>query len=117
MLDKGADSEMEQQFLQQVDGWLADKDKNDLLSNQYCEELAAIYMIQDKAALAKHQVERRIAMFLDRWTELNPLSHKLRAKYLLELQKTAELQVCGLNELIIFLQECGKCCLYNIRNV
>jgi len=102
MLDKGADLEREQKFLQQVDGWLVDKDKNDLLSNQYCEELAAMYVIQDKAALAKHQVERSITMFLDRWTELNPLSHKLRAKYLLDLQKTAELQVCGLNELIAF---------------
>lgn len=117
MLDKGADCGKEQQFLQQVDGWLVDKDKNDLLSNHYCEELAAIYMIQDKAALAKHQVEHIITMFLDGWTGLNPLSHKLRAKYLLGLQKTAELQVCGLNELIIFLQEYGKCCLYNIRNV
>jgi len=117
MLDKGADHGREQQFLQQVDGWLVDKDKHDLLSNQYCEELAAIYVIQDKTALAKHQVERCFTMFLDRWTELNPLSHKLRAKYLLDLQKTAELQVCGLNELIIFLQDCRKCCLYNIRNL
>jgi len=117
MLDKGADHEREQHFLQQVDGWLVDKDKHDLLSSQYCEELAAIYVIQDKAALAKHQLEHSFTMFLDRWTELNPLSHKLRAKYLLDLQKTAELQVCGLNELITFLQDCGKCCLYNIRNL
>jgi hypothetical protein len=94
MLDKGADDGKEQQFLQQVDGWLEDKDKHDLLSDQYCEELAAIFVIQDKAARAKHQVERSITMFLDRWTELNPLSHKLRAKFLLDLQKIAELQVC-----------------------
>jgi hypothetical protein len=99
MLDKGADRGREQQFLQQVDGWLIDKDKNDLLSSQYCEELAAIFLIQDKAALAKHQVERSFTMFLNRWTELNPLAHKLRAKYLLDLQKTAELQVCGFIDL------------------
>jgi hypothetical protein len=94
MLNKGADCGREEQFLQQVDGWLEDKEKNDLLSSQYSEELAAIFLIQDKAALAKHQVERSFTMFLSRWTELNPFSHKLRAKYLLELQKTAELQVC-----------------------
>jgi hypothetical protein len=108
MLDKGADCGREQQFLQQVDGWLMDKDKNDLLSSQYCEELAAIFLIQDKAALAKHQVERGFTMFLNRWTELNAFSHKLRAKYLLDLQKTAELQVCGFTELSLFFARMWK---------
>lgn len=94
MLDKGVEGIREQQFLQQVDGWLKDKDRFSYLSRQYCEELAAIFLIQDNVARAQHQVECSLTAFLNSWSELNPLSHKLRTKQLLDVQKTAELQVC-----------------------
>jgi hypothetical protein len=98
MLDKGVNGEREQ-FLHQVDGWLTDKDKSSYLSRQYCEELAAIFLIQNNVARAQHQVECSLTAFLNSWTELNPLSHKLRTKQLLDVQKTAELQVCGFTAL------------------
>ncbi|XP_021932903.1 DNA-dependent protein kinase catalytic subunit-like isoform X3 [Zootermopsis nevadensis] len=94
MLDKGVEGIREQQFLQQVDGWLKDKDRFSYLSRQYCEELAAIFLIQDNVARAQHQVECSLTAFLNSWSELNPLSHKLRTKQLLDVQKTAELQAC-----------------------
>ncbi|PNF15874.1 hypothetical protein B7P43_G07978, partial [Cryptotermes secundus] len=93
MLDKGVDSKREQ-FLQQVDRWLRDRDKSDYLSSHYCEELAAIFLIQDKLDQAQHQVEHSLTMFLDSWAALNPSSHNLRTKQLLDLQKTAELKAC-----------------------
>lgn len=107
MLDKGVDSKREQ-FLQQVDRWLRDRDKSDYLSSHYCEELAAVFLIQDKLDQAQHQVERSLTMFLDSWAALNPSSHNLRTKQLLDLQKTAELKVCaftGLNNFFLLLEE------------
>jgi hypothetical protein len=98
MLDEGVKGKREQ-FLHQVDEWLGDKDKDSYLSNQYCEELAAIFLIQDNVARAKHQIECSLTAFLNSWSELNPLSHKLRTKQLLDVQKTAELQVCGFTAL------------------
>jgi hypothetical protein len=107
MLDKGVDSKR-QQFLQQVDRWLRDRDKSDYLSSHYCEELAAIFLIQDKVDQAQHQVERSLTMFLNSWTELNPSSHNLRTKQLLDLQKTAELQVCAFTGLNTFFPSFWK---------
>jgi hypothetical protein len=101
MLDRGVKAKREQ-FLQQVDGWLKDKDRNTYLSSHYCEELAAIFLIQDDVSRAQYQVECSLTAFLNSWAELSPLSHKLRTKQLLDLQKTAELQVCGFTELSTF---------------
>jgi hypothetical protein len=98
MLHEGVNSKR-QQFLQQVDRWLSDRNKSDCLLSHYCEEMAAIFLIQDKVDRAQHQVEHSLAMFLNSWVELNPSSHKLRTKQLLDLQKTAELQVCAVTGL------------------
>jgi hypothetical protein len=102
MLDEGVNSKR-QQFLQQVDRWLSDKDKSDCLLSHYCEELAAIFFIQDKPDRAQHQVEHSLSLFLNSWVELNPSSHKLRTKQLLDLQKTAELQVCAFTGFNIYI--------------
>jgi hypothetical protein len=41
-------------------------------------------------------------MFLNSWAELDSSSQNLRTKQLLDLQKTAELQVCAFTGLIFF---------------
>ncbi|XP_069690626.1 DNA-dependent protein kinase catalytic subunit-like isoform X3 [Periplaneta americana] len=93
MIDKGTDGNRGK-FLQQIDEWLTDKDKSTYLSNHHSEELAAIYTIQGNTDRAWQQVERSVISFLNTWAELHPLSTKLRAKQLLDLQKFAELRSC-----------------------
>ncbi|KAJ4442683.1 hypothetical protein ANN_04272 [Periplaneta americana] len=90
MIDKGTAVAV----IQQIDEWLTDKDKSTYLSNHHSEELAAIYTIQGNTDRAWQQVERSVISFLNTWAELHPLSTKLRAKQLLDLQKFAELRSC-----------------------
>ena len=92
MLDKGVDRDRKL-FLERVTEWLTDKDKSSHMSNFMSEELAMVFLEENNSARASQQVEHTLNVFLNSWALLNPLSHRLRTRQLLDLQKTAEIQV------------------------
>lgn len=96
-------------LLSKINECLTDTEKFEYLKAYFSEELAVLRILSGDIGEAKQHVEDNVSIFLENWSNLNPLFDKLRFNKILSIRNTIDMG--------LFVDEYSKLLPANYENI